>query len=170
MNIRLFKSDDKTRIVAIYNQAISEGAITTDLDEVTIADKEDWFRGHDEERHPLFVIENEAGVVGWCSLLPWQSGEALAKTVQLLIFIEHGHLRKGYAEALLTHAFEHVGMAGVKHILALLLEGNRPAIQLLAKFGFKLWGHLPEVADFGPIYCGQHIYGCELRTQSSSDD
>lgn len=167
MEIRLFKSGDKERIVDIYNQAINEGAITTDLDEVTVADKEDWFNRHNDQRHPLFIIEESGDLTGWCSLLPWQSGDALAGTVQLLIFIDQAHLRKGHAEALLTHTFDHVAAAGAKHVVALLLEGNRPAIQLLTKFGFKLWGHLPEVADFGPIYCGQHIYGCELRQPPS---
>jgi len=47
----------------------------------------------------------------------------------------------------------------VKTLFGILLDINVPSVRLLEKFGFKLWGHMPNIADFDGKECGHYIYG-----------
>ena len=39
----------------------------------------------------------------------------------------------------------------------------------MEKFGFELWGHLPNIADFDGIECGHVYYGIKVIIISKND-
>src|SRR5215211_7403683 len=50
----------------------------------------------------------------------------------------------------------------IRHLFAIVLEGNRASLKLLENLGFEQWGFLPRVADFdgdevGHLYYGRHL-------------
>jgi phosphinothricin acetyltransferase len=50
----------------------------------------------------------------------------------------------------------------IRHLFAIVLEGNEGSRRLLEKMGFEKWGYLPRVADFdgkevGHLYYGRHL-------------
>ena len=160
MQIRQANQADWPAILAIYNQAVAEPFCTADTEPATLESRADWLAVHDGGRYPIYLAEREGLVVGWCSLSPWRVGrKALEKTAEVSYYIDHGQRGMGVGSHLLQHALASSPALGFSHLLAILLERNVASLRLLEKCGFSRWGHLPDVADFGSLLCGQYIYG-----------
>ena len=161
--IRLAQSDDLPAIVDIYNQAIPSRQATGDTQPVRVEDKQAWFAEHHPGEHPIFVAELEGGVAGWCSLSAYRPGRAaLRHTAEISYYIALAHHRQGLGTALVEHALAACPALGIRHLFAIVLEGNAASLDLLRKMGFEQWGYLPRVADFdgyevGHLYYGRHV-------------
>jgi phosphinothricin acetyltransferase len=165
MIIRLAQLDDLPAIVDIYNQSIPSRQSTGDTQPLRVEDRLTWFRQHRPGEHPIFVAEAEAkgGVAGWCSLSSYRPGRAALRfTAEISYYISYAHHRQGIATVLVEHALAACPGLGIKHVFAIVLEGNQASLNLLEKMGFERWGYLPRVADFdgnevGHLYYGRHI-------------
>lgn len=158
MKIRIAKIEDLPKIVEIYNQAVRSNRSTADLTPVGVADRQGWFDQHWSEKYPIFLVEIDQKVVGWCSLSAYRPGRmALRYTAELSCFIDQAHWRRGLATALMAHAIDCCPRLEIKNLLAIVLEWNQPSIRLLERMGFQRWGFLPRVADFYGQECG-HLY------------
>jgi phosphinothricin acetyltransferase len=51
---------------------------------------------------------------------------------------------------------------GFDQRVAILMDRNQASVRLLEKTGFARWGHLPGIADFGGVTCGQYLYGRKI--------
>jgi L-amino acid N-acyltransferase YncA len=163
MLIRLAQLDDLPAIVDIYNQSIPSKLSTGDTQPLRVEDRLDWFREHRPEEHPIFVAEADGQVVGWCSLSAYRPGRAaLRRTVEISYYLSYAHHHQGIGTALVKHALAACPALGIKHVFAIVLEGNQASLDLLNKMGFEQWGYLPQVADFdgrevGHLYYGKHL-------------
>jgi L-amino acid N-acyltransferase YncA len=163
MIIRLARHDDLPAIVDIYNQAIQTKQSTGDLQPVTVEDRVAWFQAHPSEKYPIFVAEMDGQVVGWCSLSAYRQGrDAFRHTVEISYYISFAHHRRGIGSALVGHALSACPALQIRHVFAIVLEGNQASIHLLEKIGFEKWGYLPQIADFdgreiGHLYYGRHV-------------
>ena len=163
MRIRNFAIDDLEVIVNIYNHAIDEKFATADTEYVTIDSRKEWFAQHSAETYPIYVAEENNNVVGWCSLSPHRPGrKALRSVAEISYYIHKDHRRKGVANALISYTVEKAKELGFKNLFTILLDLNKPSIHILEKFGFEKWGHLPDIAEFGGVICGQYIYGRKI--------
>lgn len=155
-------TSDLPPIVAIYNEAV-EAQKTADIEPVSIAERQTWLAQHPADHYPVYVFEDENKINGWLSISPWRPGrEALSAVGEVSFFVRKSHFRQGIGSRLLQHAIDEAPKLGMHHFIAILLANNVPSIQLLEKFGFSPWGHLPEVAQFGKIAIDQMIYGKQL--------
>ncbi len=59
----------------------------------------------------------------------------------------------------MRHALDTAAECGLHNLFAILLDTNTASIALLKKYGFKQWGHLPDIAEFPDRICGQFIFG-----------
>ncbi|MDJ0928378.1 MAG: hypothetical protein QNJ73_12105 [Gammaproteobacteria bacterium] len=50
----------------------------------------------------------------------------------------------------------------IKTLFAILLDINADSFRILEKFGFRQWGHMPNVADFDGRECGHLYYGLRV--------
>ena len=163
MIIRLAQTDDLPTIVDIYNQAIPSKKSTGDTQPVQVEDRVIWFQGHRPETHPIFVAEVEGQVAGWCSLSAYRPGRAALRfTAEISYYIAPAYHRQGVATALIEQALAACPALQIRHLFAIVLEGNEASLRLLEKMGFEKWGYLPRVADFdgrevGHLYYGRHI-------------
>jgi L-amino acid N-acyltransferase YncA len=161
--IRLARQDDLPVIVDIYNQAIQTKQSTGDLQPFRIEDRLAWFRDHVPGEHPIFVAEVEGLVVGWCSLSAYRPGRAALRfTSEISYYIDFAYHRRGIGTALVEHAMAACPTLQLRHLFAIVLEGNQASIHLLEKMGFEKWGYLPQVADLdgkevGHLYYGRHV-------------
>ena len=159
MTVRLAVEGDLPAIVAIYNQAVAIEAVA-DLEPVTVESRRLWFVEHAPDRHPILVAERDGVVAGWLSLSAYRPGRGgLRHTLEVSYFVDTESRRSGVGSALLEVALERCPALGVKTLFAILLEDNAGSVQLLERFGFERWGHLPGVADFGGREVGQLYYG-----------
>jgi phosphinothricin acetyltransferase len=163
MIIRLAQLDDLPAIVDIYNQSIPTKQSTGDTTPVRVEDRMTWFGEHRPDEHPIFVADVEGRVVGWCSLSAYRAGRAALRfTAEISYYIALAYHRQGIGTALVKHALAACPALGIKHVFAIVLEGNQASLNLLGKMGFEQWGYLPRVADFdgkevGHLYYGRHV-------------
>jgi L-amino acid N-acyltransferase YncA len=163
MIIRIAHIDDLPAVVDIYNQSIPSKQSTGDREPVRVEDRITWFREHHPDQHPIFVAEEEGQVVGWCSLSAYRPGRAALRfTAEISYYIAYAHHGQGIGTALVAHALAVCPTLGIKHVFAIVLEGNQASLNLLNKTGFEQWGYLPKVADFdgrevGHLYYGKHV-------------
>jgi len=68
--IRLAQLEELPAIVEIYNQAIPSKQSTGDTQPVRVEDRMAWFTEHRPDEYPIFVVDVDGQVAGWCSLSP----------------------------------------------------------------------------------------------------
>lgn len=163
MLLRPAQKIDLPGIVEIYNQAVADRFCTGDTEPVSVQDRRDWFDQHSADTYPIYVAEEEGELLGWCSLSPYRTGRAaLRTTAEISYYISANRRGEGIGNMLMQHALAQASLLGFTHLLAILMDVNNASIRLLQKHHFKRWGHLPDVARFGPKVCGQFIYGRKL--------
>lgn len=160
MQIRIATQNDLKQLVSIYNQAITEGNCTADINPLTVAERQEWFAGHSSEKYPIFVMEAEETITGWCSLSAHRRGRmALANVAEISYYVEREYRGKGIGSYLIKHALREAPRLGLHNLFAILLDINEISVRMLEKNGFSKWGHLPDIAEFPDKICGQFIYG-----------
>jgi L-amino acid N-acyltransferase YncA len=158
--IRLAAPDDLRRIVAIYNEAVAHRFATADLQPITVDERVAWFREHDAATFPIYVLEKDGSVRGWCSLSAYRHGRAaLLGTAELSYYVSDDFQGQGIGSALVRHALAEAPALGKRVLFAIVLERNEPSVRLLEKCGFALWGRLPDVALIGGELVSHRYYG-----------
>ncbi len=164
MNIRIANEKDYNDIIKIYNHAVDEKFATADTEYVTVESRKSWLDQHSSYSYPIFVAEDKDEIKGWCSLSPHRPGrKALKSVAEISYYVHKYHRRKGIASSLIQFALVEAKNLGFKNLISILLDVNLISINLLEKFGFEKWGHLPEIAEMNSTVCGQFIYGKKLN-------
>lgn len=157
-------TDDLPQLVAIYNAVIAEGGLTADLIAYRIDQRRDWFNAHQQAPFLIHVIESEGQVLGYFYLSPWRSGRAaLHHVAEVSYYLIHSARGQGLGHFMLEQAQQLALAAGLRYLLAILLDTNQGSRSLLEKGGFKLGGNPPEIADLGDKTCGQLIMYKQLK-------
>ena len=151
MPIRHALPDDLPAIVAIYNASIPGRMSTADTEPVTVAQREEWFRGFNPKSRPLWVLESEGVPVGWLSLRSFYGRPAYHRTVEATVYVAPEHQRAGIARKLLTHALEECPRLGIANVLGFVFSHNMPSVTLFEAHGFQRWGLLPKVCEMDGI-------------------
>ncbi len=163
ITIRIAKFDDLEEITAIYNQAIQSGNATGDIEPQKSSDKLEWFHNHSDEQFPLLVAEWDKKIVGWLSLSPYREGRgAFRFAAEVSYYIDFNFHRKGIATSLLLEAEQYCKRTGIRFLVAFLLAHNDASIAFLQKFGFILWGTLPDIANINDTEYDHVFYGKRL--------
>ena len=146
--IRHGEARDLPAIVEIYNASIPGRLATADTEAVTVASREEWFRGFDPSSRPLWVAQDESGaIVGWMGLRSFYGRPAYHRTVESAVYVDPGHQRAGVARRLLTHALAQCPAMGIANVLAFVFAHNMPSVTLFEAHGFGRWGLLPKVCE-----------------------
>jgi phosphinothricin acetyltransferase len=163
MNIRIAKLEDLEAIVEIYNQAIAAGQKTADITPVTTDDRKKWFQAHTPDKYPILVSEKDNAIVGYLTISPYRPGRmALRHTAEVSYFVHSEYHRQGIASNLLNHAIGICPSLQIKTLFAILIDSNQGSIELMEKYGFKKWGHMPRVAEFDGVEVGHLYYGLRI--------
>lgn len=163
MIIRFAQTDDLAAIVDIYNQSIPSQRSTGDTQPLRVEDRLTWLEEHRPDGHPIFVAEVDGQVAGWCSLSAYRPGRAALRfTAEISYYLALAYHRQGIGTALVRYALAACPALQIRHLFAIVLEGNQASLKLLEKMGFEQWGYLPRVADFdgkevGHLYYGRHV-------------
>jgi len=144
--LRDARPEDLPRIVEIYNASIPGRCATADLEPVTVASREAWFREHEASSFPLWVLERGGALVGWLGLSRFHARPAYAATAELSVYVAPEAQRKAVATRLLGAALSRAPQLGLSTLLGLVFGHNDASLRLFAKFGFEEWGQLPRVA------------------------
>jgi phosphinothricin acetyltransferase len=163
MKIRRATRDDWPDIISIYNEAVDMRTATADTRRVTIESRQEWLEEHLSEAYPILVCELDSMVVGWCSLSIYRHGRpAFNRTVEVSYYVSGASRRMGVATNLLESTISVCRQLGYRTLVAILLDVNKPSINLLEKYGFEEWGRMPGIAEIEEekhdhLYLGRHL-------------
>jgi L-amino acid N-acyltransferase YncA len=139
---------DLPAIVEIYNQSIPAGRSTADIRPISVAERIEWFRKFDPTKRPIWVAEEDGKVIG-CVYLSWFYGgrPAYDKTAEISTYLANEHQGKGIGSMLKQKMIETCPRLGVENLISMYFDHNEATKKLNSKFGFKIAGHLPEIAE-----------------------
>ncbi|MBD2205116.1 N-acetyltransferase [Calothrix sp. FACHB-1219] len=151
MTIRHANEDDLPTIVAIYNAAIPSRMASADLEPVSVESRLNWFRGRSPSHRPLWVVEENGIIAGWLSFQSFYGRPAYNKTAEISIYIQPDFQKCGLGRKLLTQAIEQSPNLGLKTLISFIFAHNHPSLKLFTNFGFRPWGHLPNIAELDGV-------------------
>lgn len=142
---------DLAAIVDIYNSTIAGRMVTADLEPISVADREQWFREHNSHHRPLWVLRMGDEIAAWFSFQSYYGRPAYNATAEISVYVSERFRGCGAGRILLTEAIEKAPSLGIKNLVGFVFGHNEPSLGLLKKFGFKEWGILPGVAELDGI-------------------
>jgi L-amino acid N-acyltransferase YncA len=143
--------DDLPAIVAIYNSTVASRMVTADTEPVSVASRHAWFAEHTPDKRPLWVVESDAGILGWLSYSNFYGRPAYAGTAELSIYLHQDARGKGLGRTLLSQAIAFAPEIGVHTLLGFIFGHNLASLRLFDGFGFGRWALLPRVATLDGI-------------------
>lgn len=159
---------DLPSIVAIYNTTIPGRGVTADLDPVSVESRTAWFRAHSPERRPLWVAEDDEGMLGWLSFSDFYGRPAYSATVEISVYVAPGARGKGLGAMLLERAIAVAPTLAVHTLLGFIFGHNEVSLRLFEARGFGRWGLLPRVATLDGVERDLVIVG--LRVGAAATD
>ena len=145
--IRPAVESDLPQIVSIYNASIPGGKATADTEQITVADRMEWFQNRDHEHRPIWVLEYRNEIAAWISLQSFYGRPAYHETAEVSVYVAQKHHGKGFGTLLLKKMIENCPSFGVTTLLGFVFSHNEPCLRMNKKLGFERWGLLPEVAE-----------------------
>ncbi|AQP99268.1 MULTISPECIES: GNAT family N-acetyltransferase [Pseudoalteromonas] len=162
MTTRLANINDLSDIVAIYNETIAGRMVTADTENVTVAEKRDWFNSHTAER-PIYVYCENNQVLAWLSYKSFYGRPAYDGTVEMSIYITAKAQGKGLGKKLMNFAQTQAKQLNIKVLLGFIFSHNLPSVKLFKHFNFAVWGELPNVAIMDGKLYSLTIFGKHLQ-------
>ena len=139
---------DLVKIIEIYNQVIESRSVTADLKPVTVKKQKSWFDSHrHSSKYPIWILEQDHEVVGWCAYSQFYGRAAYDCTVEISFYLDRGVQGKGFGEKCVDFLIEQMSNHGLTTLIAFVFGNNRPSLRLLEKKGFQRYGLLPQVAN-----------------------
>lgn len=144
IKLREAEYKDLPAILAIYNEVVKTSAVTFDLKVQTVAEREEWFFGFNED-HPFLVATAEGKVIGYGYLATFRKKPAYSRTVESSIYVDHAFRRKGVAQLLMKALIRKAKALGHHVIVAGIANDSKPSAELHRKLGFEKIGCFKEV-------------------------
>ncbi|OCG08801.1 hypothetical protein A9G13_01700 [Gilliamella sp. wkB178] len=154
--------DDLPYIVEVYNSTIASRMVTADTEPVSVASKLEWFKQHNPQIRPLWLIKYQNQPCGWVSLTSFYGRPAYNKTVEISLYIHQDFRGKGIGQFMVTEIEQFADKVGIEAILSYVFGHNQPSIKLFTKMHYQQWGLFPKVAELDGIQRDLIILGKRL--------
>ncbi len=146
LTIRKARQEDLPSLLAIYNYEIEHGTATFDLNPKTLEERQKWFDLHSGGKYLLLVAEEDGEAVGYASLSPYREWEAYVQTVELSIYVDAAHRRKGIGDQLMQAILDYARQReDIYTVVSVITGDNEKSIRMHKKYGFEDCGRLKEV-------------------------
>jgi len=144
--IRPTSADDLEAVGAIYARYVQGGVATF---ETVAPDAMEWRRRFDAVRNaglPFLTATLDGRVVGYAYCGPWKSRPAYRHTVEDSIYVSPDAAGRGVGGRLLDALLEHCAVAGVREVIAVIVDsGDAASLALHRDRGFVDAGRLTRV-------------------------
>lgn len=142
--LRPAAESDLGAINDIYNYYVLHSTCTYQEVPESIDDRRRWFQNHGP-RHPVIVAEIDGELAGWGALSAYHPRSAYRNTVEISVYVHHGHHRKGIGSLLVRDLLTRARALGHRAVIALIDAEQRHSVALHARFQFREVGRLQEV-------------------------
>ncbi len=145
VSFRRATTADLPIMTAIYNQAIRRGGITDDDQEVTVDDRQVWFKTF-TNHFPLWVILDRQRVIGFVGLEEFFPHPNFDQSAQICLYLDDSVQGQGIGSRALAYVDQMAERLKIKTIVAYIYADNLPSQKLFAKVNYKYQGDLPQIA------------------------
>jgi L-amino acid N-acyltransferase YncA len=142
---------DLPKIVEIYNSTIAGRMVTADTEPVSVDSRLNWFREHNSQTRPLWIVSDGDKVIGWVSFQSFYGRPAYDATAEISIYLDESCRGKGYGKQVLDYAIEACQKLGIENLLGYIFAHNEPSLRLFKSRGFEQWGLLPDIANLDGV-------------------
>ena len=139
MKFRIADISDAQSVMEVYNEHISDGNSTMDLQPKTLNEIEDWFKGF-WQRELIVMLEDENKIIGWGIIKRYSDREGYAKACETAIYLRATETRKGYGTLTKKWIIEKCRELGYHHLVAKIFSSNTASIAYNKKLGYALVG------------------------------
>jgi len=153
---------DLPKIVATYNSTIPSRLVTADLEPVTVDSRRSWFRSHNPENRPMWIVSCDGEYAGWISFNSFYGRPAYDGAVEVSIYLEEKFRGKGLGKICLKKALEAAPALEIHTLLGFIFGHNEPSLQLFRSFGFEQMAKLPTVANMDGVMRDLIIMGKKI--------
>lgn len=137
---------DLSRIVAIYNSAVSSHDITDDEMPIPVDSRQGWLN-HFNDHFPIWVVISDSTLVGWCALGQFYSHPAYRFSAEVSIYLAPIVQGRGYGKQILAFIDHQINEnLDIKTVIAYVYENNLPSQKLFQKCGYHQCGSLPQIS------------------------
>jgi phosphinothricin acetyltransferase len=152
--IRPVQQGDLAALTAIYNHYVRETAITLDLREQTLEQRQAWLDNFAQSgRYRCFVAARLDAVIGWASSHRYNDRAGYDATVSCSIYLAPGEGGQGLGRRLYQTLFDALKGEDIHRLFGGITMPNDASVGLHRAFGFELVGIYPEVGrKFGRFW------------------
>lgn len=147
MNIRQASGNDGAAIAQIFNYYILNTATILEIEPLSPKQTTALITSVSGQGFPFYVVEDGGKIVGFYYLNNWLTRKGFSTTVELVVYVSHEHLHKGYASALTTHMIEKAKQNPAIHSVVSMVTkpSTDKSVGILKKFGFEKAAEFPEI-------------------------
>jgi L-amino acid N-acyltransferase len=141
--IRKSTEADVPHIRAIRNDVIQKTTAIWQDNPFSEAETFKWWKDRGEE-HPLYVVELDDTVVGYCGYHQFRAASGYKQTKEVMIHVAEHARGRGLGTMMLEYLVHEAKKNGIHALLALIDATNKPSIHMHQKQGFEVVGTLPQ--------------------------
>lgn len=137
---------DLAAITAIYNEAVLERMSSADIEPRTLDQRRAWLDAHQPRPlYPVVVVETaDGGVAAFGSLSRFHERAGFDGVVELSYYVASAWRGRGIGSALVARLLDAARARGHRMATALIFADNQGSTALMRRFGFALFGTLPD--------------------------
>ena len=158
LSVRPATLEDAPTILSIFSEAEAQTDFKSGINLIGVMD---WVESADELR-PLWVLESDQAIIGWCSLENFYGLPSFDGVVEVAIYIQHDYQRLGCGHWLLNYIAKQAGHLDIHTLVAYVLMANHNSHTFFLKNNFETWGRLPNVARYGGVHGDLVLLGRQL--------
>jgi phosphinothricin acetyltransferase len=145
-HLRHATPSDLAAILEIYNEAIERTTAIYEYHPFSRSYIDSWWQQRQEERWPVIVIETEGRVAGFATYGTFRARAAYRSTMEHSVYVLESFRGRGFGRQLLTAIVEEAKGNHVHVLIGGIDADNKLSIELHEAAGFKIAGHLHQVA------------------------
>jgi len=146
VRIRSAEPSDAGALTEIYNHYILNGAITFDIEPISVAARREWMSHYAPTGpHRLLVAENDGRVAGHASSSKFRDKAAYRTSVETSIYLHPDCVGKGIGRRLYQALFDALASEDLHRAYAGVTLPNPASVALHEKLGFVPLGLYREV-------------------------
>lgn len=130
--IREMRESDYDEMMKIYAQSLEKGDVTFRTECPSYVE---WDSSHIKECR--YVYEEDGEVIGYTMIAPTSARDSYRGVVEVSIFVDENHCRKGIGTALLSKLMEAARNEGYWTLYSAIFSVNKGSIRLHEKCGFR---------------------------------
>lgn len=159
LSVRPAMIEDAPIILSIFLESEAQADFKSGIDLISVMD---WIENATTLR-PLWVLEHNHSVIGWCSLESFYGLPSFDGAVEIAIYIQETYQRLGCGYWLLKYIAKQAQSLEIHTLVAYVLIANDKSHSFFLKNGFETWGCLPKIARSGGVKGDLALLGRQLN-------